>query len=99
MEKNLSIDELNKLQKKRARSTAIVLAAATFMSVIFFVYAVIQKLEADRQTELARVNERLANEQRALAQTQMDESRKAMEALMQQKVALEQLLQNCKGSK
>lgn len=48
------IKELEQKRKlQRARRTALVLATATIISVLFLIYAFIQKLEADNQREVA----------------------------------------------
>jgi hypothetical protein len=51
------IKELEQKRKlQRARRTALVLATATIISVLFLIYAFLQKLEADKQTQLALFN-------------------------------------------
>jgi WD40 repeat protein len=63
------IKELEQKRKlQRARITAIVLGSATIISLIFLIFAFIQKAEADRQTAKAIANEKIANEQRELAE-------------------------------
>ena len=70
------IKELEQKRKlQRARRTALVLATATIISVLFLIYAFIQKLEADKQREAA-----------VLAQVKAEEN--FNEAEKQRKVAL-----------
>ena len=95
------IKELEQKRKlQRARRTALVLATATIISILFLIYAFIQKLEADKQTELAKANliesqrqEKLAKEAQALAEEQRKVADAArIEAQKQQKIAEEQKL-------
>ena len=72
------VKELEQKRKlKRARITALVLASATVISLIFLVFAFIQKSEADKQrdialdqTRLAKKNFELAMEQKKVAEEQ-----------------------------
>ncbi len=85
------IKELEQRRKlQRARRTALVLATATVISVLFLIFAFIQKLEADKQTVIAQANliesqrqEKLAKE----AQTIAEEQRKAADAARIEAVA------------
>ncbi len=85
------IKELEQRRKlQRARRTALVLATATIISVLFLIYAFIQKLEADKQTVIAQANliesqrqEKLAKEAQAIA----EEQRKAADAARIEAVA------------
>ena len=62
------IKELEQKRKlKRARITALILASATVISLIFLVFAFIQKSEADRQRLKAEDNFKLAEDQRKIA--------------------------------
>jgi WD40 repeat protein len=68
------IKELEQKRKlQRARITAIVLGSATFISLIFLVFAIMQKIEADKQTQLANVQKELAlaNEKKAVEQEKL----------------------------
>jgi WD40 repeat protein/energy-coupling factor transporter ATP-binding protein EcfA2 len=93
------IKELEQKRKlQRARRTALVLATATIISVLFLIYAFIQKLEADNQREVAisaqleaEKNFKLAEIQRLAAETAKEQAEKAQqEAERQQKIAEEQ---------
>jgi len=72
------IKELEQKRKlQRARRTALVLATATIISVLFLIFAFLQKLEADKQTEIAKANlveaqkqEKRAKEQTVIAEMQ-----------------------------
>jgi WD40 repeat protein/energy-coupling factor transporter ATP-binding protein EcfA2 len=65
------IKELEQKRKlRRARITALVLATATVVSLVFLVFAFIQKANADKQTEIAKNNLGLAEEQRKVAEEQ-----------------------------
>lgn len=56
------------LQLQRARITAIVLAMAAVMSLIFVVFAFVQKAAADQAREQAITNETRAEQNAAIAQ-------------------------------
>lgn len=79
------IKELEQKKKLRnARITALVLASATVVSLIFLVFAFIQKSKADEQTEIARQetqraekNFQLAEDQRKLAEEKRKEAEEA----------------------
>jgi WD40 repeat protein len=70
------IKELEQKRKlQRARRTALVLATATIISILFLIYAFIQKLEADKnlaesikQEQLAKAATAVAEQQRAAAE-------------------------------
>ena len=65
------VKELEQKRKlKRARITALVLASATVVSLIFLVFAFIQKSEADKQRDIAVDQTRLAEENFQLAEDQ-----------------------------
>jgi len=57
---------------KRARAVALSLGVAAVVLIIFFIFALIQKLEADQQRDDARINELRAIESSAEAQRQRD---------------------------
>ena len=86
------IKELEQKRKlQRARVTALVLASATIISILFLIYAFTQKLEADRQANIAKENARIAEErrveadqQRAIADVRRQEAETA-EALAEQR--------------
>jgi hypothetical protein len=85
------IKELEQKRKlQRARRTALILATATVISILFLIYAFVQKLEADNQKELAQANliesqrqEKLAKEAQVIA----EEQRKAADAARIEAVA------------
>ena len=66
------LEQKRKLQK--ARIVALVLATATIVSLIFLVYAFIQKSEAEKQEQLAIKNAAEATKQRDLAEKARDEA-------------------------
>jgi hypothetical protein len=62
------IKELEQKRKlQRARRTALVLATATIISVLFLIYAFLQKLEADKQKIIAQQQSIEAQKQRDIA--------------------------------
>lgn len=79
------IKELEQKRKlQRARITALVLASATVVSLVFLVFAFIQKANADKQSEIANAqrlkaeeNFNLAEEQRKLAEQKRIEAEEA----------------------
>lgn len=76
------IKELEQKRKlQRARRTALVLATATIISILFLIYAFIQKLEADknlaesqRQEKLAKAAQKVADEQKVAALAAKEEA-------------------------
>ncbi|HET9053269.1 MAG TPA: hypothetical protein VFM90_03800 [Cyclobacteriaceae bacterium] len=72
-----------KEEVKRARRTAIVLAASTVIAILFFVYAFIKKTEADAQRELA------LKLQMELQEVKEQAEQEKQKAKMQQMVAME----------
>ena len=65
------IKELEQKRKlQRARRTALVLATATVISVLFLIFAFIQKLEADKNLIESQRQEKIAKTAQALAETQ-----------------------------
>lgn len=84
-------------QLKRARKTALVLATSTIVSILFLIYAFLQKLEADAQSKRAeeyRVEAVLAKEE-AEKQKKIAELGRA-EAEQQRNLA-EQALAECEA--
>ena len=78
------IKELEQKRKlQRARRTALVLATATIISIMFLIFAFVKKLEADdnlkeakRQESLAKAAQKLADEQKTAAILARDEADK-----------------------
>ncbi len=77
------ISPLTKEEKRKKLMTAIMLSISTFISVLFLVYAFIQKQEADFQKGAAvkaqieaEQNFKLAEEQRALALQALENCKK-----------------------
>lgn len=65
------IKELEQKRKlQRARRTALVLATATIISILFLIYAFIQKLEADKNLAESQRQEKLAKDATAVAEQQ-----------------------------
>lgn len=88
---------LNKRRKKL--TTSIVLATATLISVLFLVYAFVQKLEADNQKLVA---ERMREEALKQKSEAVFEKKRAIEALTRvnnQLVSTLQELEKCRNSK
>lgn len=93
-------------EKKRKMVSSILLTLATLLSVLFLVYAFMQKLEADAQREKAVVAQQQAEESFAEAERQrqiaLEEKEKAeiakLEAERQQAIA-QQALDDCKKTK
>lgn len=96
------IKELEQKRKlQRARTTALVLATATIISILFLIYAFVQKLEADdarqqaevnlsrsqRQRKLAKEAQAFAELQRAAANAERLKAEAAQEAEEQRKIA------------
>ncbi|HEU5147926.1 MAG TPA: High-affnity carbon uptake protein Hat/HatR [Chryseosolibacter sp.] len=77
------IKELEQKRKlKRARITALILASATVVSLIFLVFAFIQKSEADKQRDIALEQTKLAESRKELAEKNFqlaEEQRKVAE--------------------
>jgi WD40 repeat protein len=72
------IKELEQKRKlQRARRTALVLATATIISVLFLIYAFVQKLEADRNFKLAEDRRIESDKLRVDAENARDEATKA----------------------
>lgn len=93
------IKELEQKRKlQRARITALVLASATVISLVFLVYAFIQKTVADKARAEALANLDEATKQRAIAVQQRDEATKqrqkadsaSLVAKEQARIAIEQ---------
>jgi len=79
---------LQKRLLKRTKIVAVVLGIAAVISILFFVYAITQNLEAQRNLERALQQEELAKEQRALAEErQLEAELAAEEAEKQRKIA------------
>ena len=86
-------------EKKQKMRTAIVLTLATIISLLFLVYAFMQKLEADKQRAIAVAEKMEADQQRAEAEKMrlMAEYQK-IEAEKQRALA-EEALAACEKSK
>ncbi len=95
-QRSKELEQKRKLQ--RARITALVLATATVVSLVFLVFAFIQKAKADKQTEIAQKQTELAELERQkaednfeLAEQKRIEAEQATErALAAQKAEAEQ---------
>lgn len=92
------IKELEQKRKlQRARVTALVLATATVISLLFLVYAIVQQLEAERQQKIAveaqqqaEKNLELAEEQRRIALAEKQRAEDARTEAERQKEIAEQ---------
>ncbi|MCS6974860.1 MAG: hypothetical protein NZM13_10285 [Cyclobacteriaceae bacterium] len=80
---------LQKRSLRRARVTALVLGIATAIALLFLVFAYLQKIEADRQSELARVEAQRAEEQAALAEQKRLEAEAASRIALSAQAAAE----------
>lgn len=82
-----------KLQQKllqRAKAVALVLGVAAVISIVFFVFAIMKKIDAEEQAELARNNEIKALEQTQLAElSKITAQKEAAKARNQERLALE----------
>jgi WD40 repeat protein/energy-coupling factor transporter ATP-binding protein EcfA2 len=79
---------LQKRLLKRTKVVAVVLGIAAVISVLFFVYAITQSIEAHRQAEFANVEKTEAQKQRDIAQSEKEEAQKQRErAEMQEAIA------------
>jgi hypothetical protein len=95
-------ETLSKKQLKKARMTAIALGSAIILSLIFLVFAFIQKAEADRSRDLlersiavAEAQRKLALESKMQAEMQMKLTADHDDALMHQLQAAQQLAMEC----
>jgi WD40 repeat protein len=89
------IKELEQKRKlQRARTFALVLGTFTIIAIIFLVFALYQKNEADKQKEAAKASEQAAVKEKRLAEIARDEATKAKDAalLAQEKEAEQRLL-------
>ena len=86
-------------EKKRKVRTAIVLTISTLVSVLFLIYAFVQKLEADKQREIAVKSQLEAEVQRAAAERQREVAE--YQRMLAEKSALEaaKALEECRNSK
>ena len=100
------IPPVSNFERKRARRSAIALAASTIISILLFIYAFLQKKEADKQAiESAKYKviaekvkeEAVAAQMEAMRQRKMAEAAQALAET--QRVLAEQALANCKGVK
>lgn len=64
---------------RRTRATAIILGIAFLVAILFFVFAYIQKLQADRDRLIADQNRLEADHQRVEAETQRNEAQRLRE--------------------
>ncbi len=71
---------LQKRSLRRARITALVLGIATAISLLFFVFAYLQKIDANRNFELARQQQIRAEEQAAIAENRRRDAELATNA-------------------
>ncbi len=61
---------LQKRMLRRARATAVILGIAALIAILFFVYANLQKIDADRNLVEANIQRIAADKQRAMAETE-----------------------------
>jgi len=93
------IPPVSNFEMRRSRRIAVVLAAAMILSILFFVYAFLQRIEADKQRAIAIVNleEARRSEQEGMIMAEM--ARKQQAIAEQQLTQALQALENCKKSK
>lgn len=85
------IKELEQKRKlQRARRTALVLATATVISIMFLIFAFVQKLDADRQRDRAVVLQKQAEDAKLAAQESEKRALLAKEDADRQRLAAEQ---------
>lgn len=80
---------LQKRMLKRARIVALVLGIAAVISIGFFVYALLQKQEADRNATIALKNEAIANQQKKIALNAKEKAELAEKIALQEKAEAE----------
>ncbi len=66
---------LQKRLLKRTKAVAVILGIAAIISILFFVYAITQSIEANKQAEEAKKQTKIALEQKNEADKQRDEAR------------------------
>ena len=93
------IPPLSKEEKRSKLKTFIVLSLATFISVLFLVYAFIQKLEADKQKEVSVQFIVEAQKQREEAEKQRAMAFAAQKEADKQRVLAIEALKNCEKNK
>lgn len=100
------IPPLSEYEKKRRWRTSFMLAFATAVSVLFLIYAFMQKMEADKQAATAQkfrieaeVLQSLAEKQRMAAEKAREEAVMAQQEAERQRQLAEQALVNCEGNK
>lgn len=85
------IKELEQKRKlKKARITALILASATIISLIFLVYAFLQKSVADEQTRIAQENEKKAEQAAIQANEERDRAEAAKREAEEQRLKAEE---------
>jgi hypothetical protein len=99
MKTEYTVEELLLMQRKRARITAFVLSTSLLISVIFLVYSIIQKTDADSAKAFSEKIKTEAFQQRIAAEKQMEQSNQAQMQLRKQLTELEALLVECQVKK
>lgn len=74
---------------RRTRATAIILGIAFLVAILFFVFAYIQKLQADRDKRIAEQNRIDAEEQSKIAEINRDQAEKKTKEAEQARLQLE----------
>jgi Tol biopolymer transport system component/energy-coupling factor transporter ATP-binding protein EcfA2 len=77
-----SQEMLQRRSLRRARLTAVILGIAMAISLLFLVFAYLQKIEADKNFELARIAQLQAEQQARIAEERRQEAEKATEAAL-----------------
>ncbi len=81
---------LQKRLLKRTKVVAVVLGVAAVISILFFVYAITQSIEANKQKEIAILENLEAQKQKGLAEEQRDIARKETQRADEQRLRAEE---------
>lgn len=93
------IPPLTPEEKRKKVVTAVVLAISTLISVLFLIYAFMQKLEADAQREIAVQLKVEAEKQREMAEVNRKVAEYAQREAEVQRKKAEEALAECQKSK
>jgi preprotein translocase subunit SecF len=93
------IPPVSKEEKRKKMMTSIVLTMGTLMSILFLIYTFMQKLEADKQTEIAVKAKMEADRNRIEAETMRITAEYHQKQAVQQRALAEEALAACEKSK
>jgi hypothetical protein len=86
-------------EMKRARKTALVLATTTIISILFLIYAFLQKKEADKQAVIAVEMKMEAEKQREIAEASREMAVLAQQEAERQRILADKALADCERNK